>query len=177
GVWSQIDGLELDVMPEYHGRPPVLIGAGGPRMLRVAARHADIVGLLPAPIKGSEDRDDPGDRMPQAFDRKFDVLRSAAGDRFPELELSAFAAFHPTTPLPATTHRPPARRARTEELIPQRGWDGIDVEAVWQMPTIYIGSPAQIRDDLQARRERFGLSYLVTSDHDLPALSTVIAAL
>ena len=167
GAWYQIDGLELDVMPEHHGRPPVLIGAGGPRMLRLAARHADIVGLLPAPIKGSEDRDDPGDRMPQAFDRKFDVLRSAAGDRFPELELSAFAAFH------LTTHR----RARTEELITQRGWDGIDVEAVWQMPTIYIGSPAQIRDDLQARRERFGLSYLVTSDHDLPALSTVIAAL
>ena len=45
------------------------------------------------------------------------------------------------------------------------------------MPTIYIGSPAQIRDDLEARRDRFGLSYLVTSDRDLPTLSTVIAAL
>ncbi len=49
--------------------------------------------------------------------------------------------------------------------------------AVWQMPTIYVGSPAQICDDLASRRERFGLSYLVTSDHDLPALSTVIAGL
>ena len=45
------------------------------------------------------------------------------------------------------------------------------------MPTIYIGSPAQIRADLQARRDRFGLSYLVTSDRDLPTLSAVIAAL
>src|SRR6201981_3387333 len=60
----QIDGLTLDVMPEHHGRPPVLIGAGGPRMLRFAAQNADIVGLLPAPIKDSEDRDDPGDRLP-----------------------------------------------------------------------------------------------------------------
>src|SRR5262249_56658181 len=111
--------------------------------LGVAARHADIVGLLPAPIKGSEDRDDPGDRMPQAFDRKLDVLRSAAGDRFPELELSAFAAFH------LTTHR----RARTEELITQRGWDGIDVEAVWQMPTIYIVQPAPYLPDLPVLRD------------------------
>jgi hypothetical protein len=45
------------------------------------------------------------------------------------------------------------------------------------MPTILIGSDAQIREDLQARRERFGLSYLVTSDRALPALSEVIAGL
>ena len=125
------------------------------------------MGLLPAPIKASEDRDDPHDRLPPAFDSKLAALRSAAGDRFSQLELSAFAAFTITT----------RRRASTEELIAQRGWDGIDVETVWQMPTIYIGSAAQIRDDLQARRDRFGLSYLVTSDRDLPTLSTVIAAL
>src|SRR5215469_4793931 len=167
GASYQVDGLTLDVMPEHHGRPPVLIGAGGPRMLRLAARHADIVGLLPAPLKASEDRDDPYDRLPPAFDSKLAVLRSAAGDRFSQLELSALAAFTITT----------RRRASTEELIAQRGWDGIDVETVWQMPTIYIGSPAQICEDLQARRDRFGLSYLVTSDRDLPTLSTVIAAM
>ena len=43
------------------------------------------------------------------------------------------------------------------------------------MPTIFIGSVAQIREDLQARRERFGLSCLVTPDHDLPALTAIIA--
>jgi probable F420-dependent oxidoreductase len=166
GAWYHIDGLELDVMPEHHGRLPVLIGAGGPRMLRLAAAHADIVGLLPAPIKASEDRDDPRDRLPPALDDRIAVLRSAAGDRFSQLELSAFATFTLTT----------RRRASTEELIARRGWDGIDVEAVWQMPTIFIGSPAQIRDDLQARRDRFGLSYLITSDRDLPTLRAVIAA-
>jgi len=167
GASYQVDGLTLDVMPEHHGRPPVLIGAGGPRMLRLAARHADIVGLLPAPIKNSEDRDDPGDRLPPALDRKLEVLRSAAGDRFGQLELSAFATFEVTG----------QRRASTENLIAQRGWAGIDAETVWQMPTIYIGSPSQIRDDLHARAERFGLSYLVASDRDLPTLTTVIAAL
>ena len=167
GAWYHVEGLELDVMPERQGRPRLLIGAGGPRMLRVAAHHADIVGLLPAPIRAADDRDDPADRLPPALDRKLAVLRSAAGDRFGRLELSAFASFRITA----------RRRSATEELIARRGWGGIDAEAVWQMPTIYIGSIGQIREDLRARRERFGLSYLVTPDRDLPTLAKVIAGL
>jgi hypothetical protein len=62
-------------------------------------------------------------------------------------------------------------------LIARRGWSGIDVSAVWEMPTILIGSVAQIREDLEARRERFGLSYLLTSDGDLPVLTKIIASL
>ena len=59
----------------------------------------------------------------------------------------------------------------------RRGWGAIDVSAVWEMPTILIGSVAQIKEDLLARRERFGLSYLVTPDRDLPALTKIIASL
>jgi probable F420-dependent oxidoreductase len=165
GAWYQIDGLDLDVMPARQGYPRLLIGAGGPRMLRIAARQADIVGLLPAPIKDSDDREDPHDRLPPALDERLALLRSAAGDRFGQLELSALATF-------SITGR---RRASTEELIARRGWDGIDAETVWQMPTVYIGSVSQIREDLQARQERFGLSYLVTADHDLPTLTRIIA--
>lgn len=161
----RVDGLELDVVPDRRGAPPLLVGAGGPRMLRLAAHHADIVGILPAPIKGSEDTDHPEDRLPAAFDRKVDVLRAAAGDRFDRLELSAFATF-------VRTDR---RRAATEDLIGRRGWSGIDVETVWQMPTLFVGSVEQIREDLLARRERYGLSYLVTSDDDLPVLAELLA--
>jgi probable F420-dependent oxidoreductase len=165
GSAYRIDGLDLDVLPGGTGVPPLLVGAGGPRMLRLAARHADIVGILPAPIKASEDTDEAADRTPAAFDEKLAILRAAAGDRFTELELSAFVTVR------LTDHR----RAATEELIASRGWTGTTVEAVWDMPTILIGSAAQIRDALLERRERFGLSYLVTSDHDLPILERVIA--
>jgi probable F420-dependent oxidoreductase len=167
GHWYRIDGLDLDVMPQRQGSPRLLIGAGGPRMLRLAARHADIVGLLPAPVKGAEDRDDPLDRLPAAFDEKLAVLRSAAGARFGDMELSAFGTFRITA----------QRRSATEGLIARRGWGGIAAEEVWQMPTIYIGSAGQICDDLQARRERFGLSYLVAPDRDLPTLAQIIAGL
>lgn len=166
GAAYQVTGLDLDVLPRHQGRPRLLVGAGGPRMLGVAARHADTVGLLPAPIKNSHDRDDPLDLLPAALDQKIAVLRARAGDRFSRLELSAFV----------TIRISDQRRADTEALIARRGWSGIDVDAVWEMPTILIGSVAQIREDLQARRERFGLSYLITSDRALPALTEIIAS-
>ncbi len=167
GAAYRIDGLDLDVLPPGEGRPRLLVGGGGPRMLRLAARHADTVGILPAPIGGSQDSDDPADRLPAAFEAKVATVRAAAGDRFGELELSAFGTFIVTS----------RRRAATEDLIASRGWTGTGVETVWQMPTLFIGSVAQIREDLRERRDRFGLSYLITSDSELPTLTQLIDGL
>jgi probable F420-dependent oxidoreductase len=164
----RIDGLDLDVLPTPRpGSPRLLVGAGGPRMLRLAARHADIVGILPAPIRDSTDSDDPRDRLPAAFGAKIDVLREAAGDRFGDLEISSFGTFIVTS----------NRRAATEDLITRRGWTGLDPETAWQMPTLFIGSPDQIRADLRERQERFGLSYLVATETALPALAEIASGL
>ena len=168
GDFYRIDGLDLDVLPTPRpSSPRLLVGAGGPRMLRLAARHADIVGVLPAPIRDSTDSDDPRDRLPTAFDTKIRVVREAAGGRFGNLEINAFGTFIVTD----------ERRAETDNLIARRGWTGIDVETVWQMPTIFIGSPQQIRSDLRARQERFGLSYLVVGENDLPAIAEIVSDL
>jgi hypothetical protein len=69
------------------------------------------------------------------------------------------------------------RRSATEDLIAQRGWSGLEPEAVWPMPTVLIGSAGQIRADLHAGRERFGLSYLVTSGANLPAVAEIVSGL
>ena len=168
GDFYRIDGLDLDVLPMPRPNSPrLLVGAGGPRMLRLAARHADIVGLLPAPIRDSTDSDDPRDRLPAAFDAKIRVVREAAGGRFGNLEINAFGTFIVTD----------ERRAETDNLIARRGWTGIGVETVWEMPTIFIGSPQQIRSDLRARQERFGLSYLVAGENDLPTLAEIVSDL
>jgi hypothetical protein len=45
------------------------------------------------------------------------------------------------------------------------------------MPTLFIGSLSQIRADLRERRARFGLSYLITPEHQLPVLADVISGL
>lgn len=93
------------------------------------------------------------------------VSDKAAGERFRDLEINAIATF-------AVTDK---RRADTDNLISQRGWSGIDADQVWQMPTIFIGSTEQIRADLLARQERFGLSYLVAGQDSQPALAEVIS--
>ena len=70
-----------------------------------------------------------------------------------------------------------SRRAHTENLIIRRGWTGLDAEAVWQMPTIFIGSLDQIRSDLQERQQRFGLSYLVAGENGLSVLAEIASGL
>ena len=62
-------------------------------------------------------------------------------------------------------------------IVAKRGWTGIDAEQVWQMPTIFIGSPDQIRAYLRARHERFGLSYLVAGEDGLPALAEITSGM
>lgn len=135
-------------------------------MLALAARHADIAGILPAPIRGGEDGDDPADRAPAALEAKLAVLKAAAGERFAALELSLFATFQVTN----------RRRAATEELIARRGWHGISCEQAWAMPSVFIGSPEQIAADLEERRGSYSLSYYITSDHSLGELARVIAS-
>ena len=164
GTDYTIDSLRLPIMPIQRPRPPLVIGGGGPKMLALAARRADIVGILPAPIRGDDDTDDAADRSPAAMDAKLDVLKAAAGARFQELELSTFATFVLTS----------QRRRDTESLIGQRGWTGTTCEEVWAMPSVFIGSPEQIHEDLQARQSRYGLSYFVTSDRDLDHLARII---
>jgi hypothetical protein len=54
-----------------------------------------------------------------------------------------------------------APRQGAEELIRARGWSGVTVDAVLEMPSIFIGSVDRIGEDMEARRERYGFSYYV----------------
>jgi probable F420-dependent oxidoreductase len=48
GPYFSGTGLRCDPLPVQPGGPPIAIGAGGPRMLAVAGRVADIVSLIPS---------------------------------------------------------------------------------------------------------------------------------
>jgi len=165
GTHYKLDSLALPTIGVQRPRPPLLVGGGGPKMLSLAARRADIIGLLPAPItSGDRETNEPADRSPATVDAKLAVLRSAAPERFDTLELSMFATF-------VVTDR---RRRDTESLIDRMGWGGVTVEKVWAMPSVFIGSPTQICEVLRRRLDRFGLSYFITTDHALDELSKVI---
>jgi hypothetical protein len=145
------------------GRDRVRFGRPAARAAgRVARHHQAAAGRDPGPPCGRV--------LP---DRRARPRRSSpppagrAGDRFGDLEISALGTFIVTG----------ERRAATEDLIARRGWSGIEAETVWGMPTSFIGSPDQIRLDLLARRERFGLSYLVVGEDSQPALAEIISGL
>jgi probable F420-dependent oxidoreductase len=69
-------------------RPPILIAAGGPKILDLAGREADIVAIIPpdAGVKPPA----PDDVTAAGVRRQIDVVRRAAGSRFAKIELSSF---------------------------------------------------------------------------------------
>src|SRR5262249_5047431 len=61
-------------------RPPILVAASGPRLLRLAAQRADKITFAVPPTATEED-----------VAAKVALVRDAAGDRFDELELAIAA--------------------------------------------------------------------------------------
>jgi probable F420-dependent oxidoreductase len=167
GQRYQLDHVQLPVHAVQPPRPPLLIAGGGPRMLRLAGRVADIVGILPAPITGTSESQDPADRSPEAFDRKVAILREAAASRDHDIEISIFA----------TVVRTNRRRESTENLIRERGWQRLAPEDVWAMPSVLIGTPQEMAETVQERRQRHSISYWITSDSVVDDAAAVIAAL
>jgi probable F420-dependent oxidoreductase len=167
GKHYTIDGLAGFPKPHQRPHPPILIGAGSPRMLKLAGREANIVGLLGASTRTGTLIDDPSERLAETLVQKLAWVREGAGARFDDLELSTIVTIVPTND----------RFAEAEALIARRGWNGITVDQVLDMPTLALGTTDEIAETLRARRERFGLSYIVVSDASMESFAPVVALL
>ena len=161
----------LEGLPKPVQSPvPVAIGGGGRRMLSLAARHADIVGVNANLRSGEIGLDAIYDVLPDRFDEKLQWVRDAAGDRFGQLELNVLvAAAQITGGGPATA----AAVEATAEMF------GQPAETVAEVPLLLIGSPAEIADTLRQRRQRWGFSYMVLQgdNSDLAGFAAVISEL
>ena len=162
----------LEGLPKPVQSPvPVAIGGGGPRMLRLAARHADIVGVNANLRSGEIGLDAMNDVLgAHRFDTKLEWVREAAGDRFDQLVLNVLIASWQITE---------GGRSTTEAVEATASMFGQPPEAVADIPLLLIGSPAEIADTLRRRRERWGFSYIVlgAANDDLDAFAPVIAEL
>jgi probable F420-dependent oxidoreductase len=153
--------------PVQRPHPPILVGAGGRRMLSIAAREADIIGILTTSTANGVLARDPAPRLMAAVERQLGWIRDAAGDRFADIELSL---------VPNVVIADDHRRA-TEEHIRARGWSGVSVDDVLAMPADLIGSVDRIIETIQERRERYGFSYYVLSDSVMEAFAPIVARL
>jgi probable F420-dependent oxidoreductase len=164
GVHYTVAGLESFPRPVQRPHPPILVGAGSRRMLGIAGREADIVGILPRALPNGTISEDLSERSPETTDRKLDWVRQAAGGRFGELELSMMVSL-----IVADDHRKAAAQLATE-----RGWGTAASERVLEMPSVFVGGVDRIVELMKARRDRYGFSYYVVSDEDMEALGPVV---
>lgn len=163
GTFYSIDNLNGLPKPVQHPHPPIFIGGTGKRMLQLAAREADIVGLLPKnlPQGGHDWLGSTADVLQQ----QYDWVKEAAGDRLSSLELS-YVAFR------AVITDEPLRTARS-----LCGEYDLTPEQFLASPDFLIGSVSDIADKLRERRDRFGISYSEIDDADSVAFAPVVELL
>jgi probable F420-dependent oxidoreductase len=152
--------------------PPLLIGGGGRRVLSLAAREADIVSFGPRTLRGRAI--DWSSMTAAAMDDRVAWIRDAAGDRFPQLELSSYTAIVP----PRITDDARGLASSFMDLIAGR-WPEFDLTETefLDSPLVLIGSVAALVDKLQGIRERFGISYVVVQEGSMAEFAPVVERL
>ena len=126
---------------------PILVGGNGDRVLRIAARHADIVGLTGF----GPNADGSSPRITHftaaGLDERIAHVRAAAGERADRLRLQVLVQRVAVTP---------DRRAVAESIAEEfRGT--VTVDDLLDSPFVLLGTPAQLAEQLRERTERFGV--------------------
>jgi probable F420-dependent oxidoreductase len=153
--------------PAQRPRPPLLIGGGRQRVLTLAGRTADIVGILSTSVATGTVVDDASERLADSVAQKLAWVREGAGARYPEIELSL---------VPTLVFDEDRERAASS-LIATRGWRAVTASDVLAMPSVFIGSLRQIADQMEERRAHYGFSYYVVSDRQLDRVAPLVARL
>jgi probable F420-dependent oxidoreductase len=154
------DGMPKPVQKPW---PPILIGAGGRRMLELAAREADIIGLLPA-MKPTGDFEIDELTVP-GLAKKLDFIRWVAPERFDAIELNSLTQVFEVTD---------NRKKTIERLSTEWAQDPADWK---ESPFLLIGSEDSIADDIRRYREELGFTYFVLRDHMTEAFAPILAKL
>jgi probable F420-dependent oxidoreductase len=160
GITADVE--QLGVAPVQQPHPPVLIGANGRRMIRLAAQHAQIVqltGLVPT---------DDGGVAPGGFDlaqvaERVAWLHADAGARRDQIEIGALVQ------VAVITDDADGAVAETA------AGSGLPPEVIAESPFTLIGSVAAVVEKLERLRHELGISYVTV--RTLDDFAPVIAAL
>ena len=167
GRHYQVDGHAIAPLPVRRPHPPILIGGNGRNLLALAAREADIVGLSGINFRdgGAPPPDLSGWRV-SGVDDRIRQIREVAGERYATLEISAMLQRVIVTD---------SRRQAAEELA--KRWTGLTAGEILESPYVLIGTVDEMVADIEARRQRWDISYYVVQEPYLDALAPVVARL
>ncbi len=147
--------------PVQRPRPPLMLAGARPRLLTLAAREADIVGVA----AGHDPTGRRTDQTAAATDEKVRLVRAAAGDRMrsPELQITLYET---------------AARQIGDAVTRIARQTGLTEDEVRDSPHYLFGSTAQMVETLRERRERFGISYVVVNrPEDMERFAPVVKIL
>jgi probable F420-dependent oxidoreductase len=158
---TEMEGLPRPVQTP----PPIIVGGGLRRMLTIAGREADIVGINPTIPNGAVDADAARSGTAELTDQKLEWVREGAGDRYDDLEINllTFGCFVTDD-----------RAGIADQFAPLFG---LTPEQLLEFPHVLVGTVDEICDDLVARRERWDASYIVVQTDALDAMAPVVARL
>ena len=144
---------------------PILVGGGGKRVLSIAAREADIIGINPNLRAGAVGLDATKDSLQDQTDRKLDWVREAAGARMSDIEIQMrFFVCRVTDD----------RMALAKAIAPRFG---VEPEEALESGTALVGTETEIIEQLHKRRERWDLSYVVVGDGNIDEFAPIVAKL
>ena len=165
GRHYQVKDMEGGPSPVQKPHPPILLGGGGRKMLRLAARQADIVNVNYDLREGRVNRALVRTGLAGATDEKLGWIKDAAGDRLESLELSVTIFL--------------ANLTEDRESMAASVASGLRSEPsdILEMPHFLIGTIDQLVEDLIARRERFGMSFVIVPGDAAESLAPVVQRL
>jgi probable F420-dependent oxidoreductase len=157
GEHYQIEGLDLQIPPAQHPHMPIFIGGARRRILTLAAREANTVGLDMRSESGVMDL---SSYTAAAMDESVRWVRQAAGERADQIELHTLVHF-----AIVTNDRQNGVEQIRAQLAAFREWGLInDVELsdaeLLDSPHVLVGTVGQIIEILQERRARYGISHI-----------------
>jgi probable F420-dependent oxidoreductase len=145
--------------------PPILIGGGGKRVLTYAAQVADIIGINATMSAGAVGPEAISTMTAEAVDGKVEIVRESAGDRLNHVEMN-IRAF-----LVNITDDAAGAISRLAAGM------GVEESMIAETPFALMGPPSKLIEDLIARRERWGFSYVIVGGEDIEKFAPVVAAL
>jgi probable F420-dependent oxidoreductase len=165
GEHFTITGHSPTPRPVQRPRPPLILGGGGRRVLSIAAREADIVGINANLRAGAVGPEAAADCTPDATRRKIAWVREVAGERFDEIELNTLVGFAAITDEPAKV------------LEPMASAFGIDPADSLHVPLALVGTIDSMTEELTWRREEYGFSYFALQGDAWEMLAPVVGRL
>ncbi|GAB3480495.1 LLM class F420-dependent oxidoreductase [Amycolatopsis cihanbeyliensis] len=150
--------------PARPSGPPLMIAGQGDRVLRLAARHADVIGFS-GTVAGN-DVAPPVFAPAEVVAERTEFARAALGERAAEVEFNIIVF----RVVPGRDRREALERLSAD-------MPNLSMRQLEEVPTALAGTPEQMAEQLRAARERFGFSYLTVLEPSMTDFAPVIELL